>query len=183
MVDHHPMSLGHQLDLSPTAVLAVVLTTAVMYLGLVVLLRLWGARLLANPASHTMATVVVLGAIVGRASLGLEPDLEAGVLALGTVLLLMQLVGRAIERGARRPAEPLVVAGCVQADTLHRLRLTEADLWSRLRHAGVGRLSDASLVLVEPNGELSVFRGGEALERAAVRDVRGSEAFPPDLFS
>jgi hypothetical protein len=54
------MSLGDQLDLSVTALIAVVVTTAIMYLALVVLLRLWGSRLLVSPASHTMATVVVL---------------------------------------------------------------------------------------------------------------------------
>jgi uncharacterized membrane protein YcaP (DUF421 family) len=175
-------SLGDQLDLSLTSVVAVVLTTAVMYLALVVLLRVWGSRLLASPASHTMATVVVLGAIVGRASLSLEPDLEAGVLALGTVLVLMHVVGRALERGARRPAEPLVVAGRVRADSLRRLHLTETDLWSRLRSAGVGRLHGVALVLLEPSGELSVFRDGDPLDRAAVVDVRGAGAMPPELF-
>ena len=71
----------------------------------------------------------------------------------------------------------------MRADTLRRLRLTEADLWSRLCHEGVGRLRGVALVLVEPNGELSVFRVGEPLERAAVTDVRGSGAFPAGLFS
>ena len=74
------MSLGDQLALPLTSAVAVIVTTAVMYLALVLLLRVWGPRLLASPASHTMATVVVLGAIVGRASLSLEPDLERALL-------------------------------------------------------------------------------------------------------
>ena len=94
------MTLGDQLDLPTSSALAVVITTAVMYLALVLLLRVWGPRLLASPASHTMATLVVLGAIVGRASLSLEPDLESGLLALATVLVLIgkthwMLTGRA----------------------------------------------------------------------------------------
>lgn len=176
------MSLGDQLDLPMTSAVAVVVTTAVMYLALVLLLRVWGPRLLASPASHTMATVVVLGAIVGRASLSLEPDLESGILALATVLVLMYLVGIALSRGARRPAETLVVVGEVQVDVLERLHLTESDLWSRLRRAGVGTLDGVSLVLLEPGGELSVFREGDALDPAACRDVRGGEALPPVLF-
>jgi uncharacterized membrane protein YcaP (DUF421 family) len=176
------MTLGEQLDLPMTSAVAVVVTTAVMYLALVLLLRVWGPRLLVSPASHTMATVVVLGAIVGRASLSLEPDLEAGILALATVLLLMHLVGRALHRGARRPAEPLVVSGAVRFDVLARLGLTEADLWSRLRRAGVGTLEGVALVLVEPGGELSVFRDEDPLERSACRDVRGSEDLPATLF-
>jgi uncharacterized membrane protein YcaP (DUF421 family) len=176
------MSLGDQLALPLTSAVAVIVTTAVMYLALVLLLRVWGPRLLASPASHTMATVVVLGAIVGRASLSLEPDLEAGILALATVLVLMHLVGRAIRRGARRPAETLVVVGEVRRDVLGRLHLTESDLWSRLRRAGVGTLDGVALVLLEPGGELSVFRTGDVLDRAACRDVRGGDELPPVLF-
>src|SRR4051794_31216648 len=84
---------GDYLHLSSYPALAVVVTTAVMYLLLVWLLHLWGARLLANPSSHTTATMVVLGAIVGRASLGLTPDLEAGALAPGAVLVIMGALG------------------------------------------------------------------------------------------
>ncbi len=175
-------TLGDHLDLSFTSLVAVVLTTAVMYLALVLLLRVWGARLLASPASHIMATVVVLGAIVGRASLGLEPDLEAGILALGTVLVMMQVVGVALEHGARRPAEPLVVLGRIRTDNLRRLRITETDLWSRLRQAGVGRLDGTALVVLEPSGQLSVFRTGDLLERAAVADVRDGHDLPDELF-
>ncbi len=175
-------SLREHLDLSVTSLVAVVLTTAVMYLALVVLLRVWGSRLAVSPASHSMATMVVLGAIVGRASLGLEPDLEAGLFALGTVLVLMLLVGRAVESGARGQAESLVVAGRIHDDTLRRLRLTETDLWSRLRESGVGRLDEIALVILEPSGRLSVFRAGDALEPAAIADVRGADRLPPGLF-
>jgi uncharacterized membrane protein YcaP (DUF421 family) len=176
-------SLSDHLDLSFTSLVAVVVTTAVMYLALVALLRVWGPRLLTSPASHIMATVVVLGAIVGRASLGLEPDLEAGILALATVLVLMQFVGRALEHRARRPAEPLVVLGEIRADTLRRLRITETDLWSRLRQAGVGALDGLALVVMEPSGQLSVFRTEDALERSAVADVRDVQSLPRELFA
>jgi hypothetical protein len=38
------------------------------------------------------------------------------------------------------------------------------------------------LVLVEPNGELSVFRDGDRLDRVAVADVRDESSLPANLF-
>src|SRR5262249_11106363 len=142
---HH---FGDYLYLSSSPALAVVVTTALMYLLLVWVLHAWGPRLLANPSSHTTATMVVLGAIVGRASLGLDPDLEAGVLALVTVLVVMVLLGRLRPR-LRDRAEVIVLDGVIQDATLRRLGLTEGDLWSRLRQAGRGSLDGLALALLE----------------------------------
>lgn len=173
--------LGHYLDLSPAPALAVVLTTAAMYLLLVWLLHTWGPRLLANPSSHTRATTVVLGAIVGRASLGLEPDLEAGLLALGTVLVIMLALG-GLRGHPRERAEVIVLEGVLQLDTLRRLGLTEGDVWSRLRQAGRGSLDGLALVLLEPSGMMSLLADGMPLRREAVADVRGADQLPSRLF-
>lgn len=176
------MSLGSHLDLSLTSAAAVVITTAVMYLLLVLLLRTWGPRLVANPSSRTTATLVVLGAIVGRASLGLEPDLEAGVLALGTVLVVMVLLPRPGVRAGDR-VDVLVVAGELRPEALQRHGLTEADLWSRLRQSGTGSLAGVALALLEPTGQISVIAAGSPLDRRAVADVRGAESLPDSLFA
>jgi uncharacterized membrane protein YcaP (DUF421 family) len=176
------MNLGDHLDLSATSALAVVLTSAVMCLLLVLLLHQWGARLSASRSSRSTATIVVLGAVVGRASLGLQPDLEAGVLALGTVLVVMTLLG------LRRPAAPggvdaVVVAGSLRHDALRRHHLSEADVWTQLRLRGIGSLEGVALALLEPGGEISVIAAGAPLERRAVADVRDADQLPPALFT
>jgi uncharacterized membrane protein YcaP (DUF421 family) len=174
--------LADNLRLTSYPALAVVLTSAVMYLLLVWLLDRWGPRMLANPSSHTTATTVVLGAIVGRASLGLTPDLEGGVLALGTVLVTMLAVGR-FRRTPRGRAEVIVVAGVMQDDTLRRLGLVESDVWSRLRQAGRGSLEGIGLVLLEPSGVLTLLADDTPLVRDAVADVRGADRLPDALFA
>jgi uncharacterized membrane protein YcaP (DUF421 family) len=173
--------LGDYLHLSSYPALAVILTTAVMYLLLVWLLHAWGPRLLANPSSHTTATMVVLGAIVGRASLGLAPDLEAGVLALATVLLVMVALGR-LRRDQGDRAEVIVLEGVMQDHTLRRLGLTEGDVWSRLRQAGRGSLEGLALALLEPSGVVTLVVDGSPLMREALADVRGAEQLPDRLF-
>jgi len=172
---------GDYLQLSSDPALAVVLTTAVMYLLLVWLLHAWGARLLANPSSRTTATTVVLGAIVGRASLGLAPDLEAGVLALATVLIIMVALGR-LRRRPRDRAEVIVLEGVMQHGTLRRLGLSEGDVWSRVRQAGRGSLDGLALVLLEPSGVVTLLADDIALRREALADVRDAEALPDHLF-
>lgn len=170
------------LRLSTPPAIAVVLTTAVMYLLLVWLLQTWGPRLLANPSSHTTATMVVLGAVVGRTSLGPVPTLEGGVLVLATVLVVMVLLGRLRPRRRDR-AEVIVVDGVMQQATLRRLGLAEADVWSRLRQAGRGSLDGVALALLEPSGVVTLLPAGVTLHRAALADVRGADRLPDHLFT
>jgi uncharacterized membrane protein YcaP (DUF421 family) len=172
---------GDYLHLTLAPALAVVVTTAVMYLLLVWLLHAWGPRLLANPSSHTTATTVVLGAVVGRASLGLEPDLEAGVLALATVLIVMVTLGR-LRRHPRDRAEVIVLEGAMQHETLRRLGLSEGDVWSRLRQAGRGSLDGLALVLLEPSGMVTLLTDDVTLQREALADVRDADRLPARLF-
>jgi uncharacterized membrane protein YcaP (DUF421 family) len=169
------------LHLSLDPALAVVVATAVMYLLLVWLLHTWGARLLANPSSHTTATTVVLGAIVGRASLGVIPDLEAGVLALATVLIIMVVLGM-VRPHRRARAEVIVLEGVMQHRTLRRLGLTEGDVWSRLRQAGRGSLDGLALVLLEPSGVVTLLTDDIRLRREALADVRDADRLPEHLF-
>ena len=173
---------GEYLHMSSYPALAVIVTTAVMYLLLAWVLHLWGARLLANPASHTTATMVVLGAIVGRASLGLTPDLEAGVLALATVLVVMVALGR-LRGHPRDRAEVIVLEGVMQVRTLRRLGLTQGDVWSRLRQAGRGSLDGLALALLEPSGVVTLLSAEVPLMREALVDVRGAEDLPNRLFA
>lgn len=173
--DRDMESFWNDLTLSFPIALSVVVTTSVMYLLLVLFLQQYGARLFANPSPRAWATVTLLGAIVGRSSLGIEPDLEGGVLALATVLAWMSMleaVRRA--RGGRSrgtEAHVLVVDGVLQPDVLARHRLTEHELWIRLREGGRASLDGVALVVLEPTGRLSVIPTGAAVDPRALADL------------
>jgi uncharacterized membrane protein YcaP (DUF421 family) len=163
----------HDLTLTFPMAAAVVVTTAVMYLLLVLLLRAWGPRLFASTSPRAWATVTLLGAIVGRASLSVEPTLEGGVLALGTVLVVMLLL-QSVRRAGHGPdpsAHALVVNGELQPDALARHHLSERELWIRLRATGRASLADVALVVLEPTGQLSVIPRGATIDPRAVADV------------
>lgn len=167
-------NLSDFLTVSTSAVVAVVITTAAMYVAFSLLLRRWGQRLFAHTTSVTWAAAAVVAAIVGRTSLGLQPTLETGLAALATLLVLERLAGVWWPRP--HLAVPLVVSGELQAEGMQRLRFEEAALWSVLRERGIGSLTEVAVAAVEPSGRVSVLRTGTPLDPAALSGLEPTPA-------
>ena len=53
-----------------------------------------GQRIFASPSSLDLAVVSVIGAMVGRATMGRNPTLTGGAIALATLLVCEHLAGR-----------------------------------------------------------------------------------------
>ncbi|ANS77778.1 hypothetical protein SGUI_0382 [Serinicoccus hydrothermalis] len=173
--------LWHYIGITPAGAIAVVLSTITIYFVFGAVLRLWGQRLYSSPRSLDLAIVTVLGAIVGRSTMGHVPTLTGGLIALGT-LAGLEVTFRNLRRlplpqldpQSRARAAVLVVAGKVQNDALRSYGLTMPMLWSSLRQAGVSHLSQAALVVLEPNGQISVVRAGQAIHPRALLGVKGA---------
>ncbi len=170
--------LQFYLGITPLGALAVVISTAVLYLAFAAFLERWGQRLFASPSSLDLAVVTVLGAIVGRAILGRVPTLTAGVLALGTLIGIEGVYGR-LRRSERRReqrhrAVAVMVRGRVDRAVLRHYRVDESAVWAALRAAGVRHPHQAALVVLEASGKFSVMSGGEAIHPAMLTGVRGA---------
>lgn len=168
------------LTISPIEVVATIISTVVMYLVMVLLIRVLGQRLIASLSSFDVAAVVAFGAIIGRASLGEDPRLMSGIVALCTLVLIQAIVGavRATRFGANAVAvKPvLLMAGTRRIDAnLRRCHITEAELRSRLRLAGVCHPDDVAAVIFEPSGGISVLRSDSPLWDELLVDVIGAE--------
>ncbi|SDG78497.1 hypothetical protein SAMN04489810_1286 [Microbacterium pygmaeum] len=168
------------LTISPLEVLATIIATIAMYLVMVVLIRVLGQRLIASLSSFDVAAVVAFGAIIGRASLGQEPRLMTGVVALCTLVLIQAVVGaiRSTAFGARVVAvKPvLLMAGSTPIEAnLRRCHISHAELRSRIRLAGVGHPDEIAAVVFEPSGTVSVLRAGIPLSDDLFVDVIGAE--------
>ena len=175
--------LWFYLGITPAAALGVVISTLVMYFLFGGVLRLWGQRLYSSPRSVDLAVVTVLGAIVGRSTLGRVPTLAGGLLALGTLLgtevafhglrrLPLPQLRRATPPRAR--AAVLVVDGKVRGDALHTYGLTLPVLWSPMRQAGISHPSQVALAVLEPRGRISVLRTGQPIHPRALMGVKGA---------
>lgn len=181
--------LWHYVGITGPAAVGVVLSTIVIYFVFGAVLRLWGQRLWSSPRSLDLAVVTVLGAIVGRSTMGHVPTLAGGLLALGT-LASLELVFRGLRKlplprlrqpGAGGRAVVLAVDGRVRNEALQRYGLTLPMLWSALRQAGVSHPSQTALVILEPSGRISVLRAGQPIHPRALMGVRGAHAVQQQL--
>ncbi|AXH95258.1 DUF421 domain-containing protein [Ornithinimicrobium avium] len=177
------LDLSYYLGITRGGAVAVVISTVVLYFAFGGLLRLWGQRLYSSPRSVDLAVATVLGAIVGRSTIGHIPTLAGGLIALGT-LAALELFFRFLRRlpipKLRRPQTPsargvvLAVGGKVRADTMRTYGLTMPVLWSALRQAGVSHPSQVALAVLEPRGRISVLRTGQPIHPSALTGVRGA---------
>ncbi|UTT68766.1 phosphatase PAP2 family protein [Arthrobacter sp. DNA4] len=175
--------MWEELTLTPQQALEVVLSTVGMYLALVVLVRMLGQRVLARVASSDLATIVALGAVIGRAALGYTPTLGAGLLALLSLFGMQAVTGhlkrwRVAERFLLNRPVLLMSGGTIIHQNLHKVHLTEADLWPTLRLAGVRNLDEVACVVLETTGEISVLRLGVDLDPRILADVPWTDSQP-----
>ena len=171
--------LGYYLGIHPWGAIATVVATALLYFSFAWVLRLRGQRIFSSPSSLDLAVVSVIGAIVGRATMGRNPTLVGGAIALATLLLCEHLAGRVRravgDESRRHRAVAVVVDGQVDHEALRSLGVDETALWSALRTSGVGSADDAALVVLEPHGQFSVLRAGTLIDDGALTGVRGAD--------
>lgn len=184
------------LGITGAGALSVVIASTVLYVGYSALLSLWGPRLFLSPSTLSLSLLTVLGAVTARAMLGHFPTLGGALVAILTLVLLESALGRlrhasrvataSGRRGkVRRPRHrPIVVMvdGHVIARTLAVVRLTEEELFARLRQSGLRHREEAALVIVEPRGTLTIVRRGTTIDRALLADVRGASQLPGHLI-
>ncbi len=169
-----------QLTITPAETLATIVATVVLYLTMVAMIRLLGQRMISSLSSFDVAAVIAFGSILGRATLGDRPRLMSGIVALCTLVAIQALVGqiRTTRAGAQIVAvKPvLLMAGSRSIEAnMRRCHVTEAELRSRLRLAGIGDPGEVAAVIFEPSGGISVLRRGVPLSSALLADVVGAE--------
>lgn len=172
------------LTISPAQAAAVVLSAVGMYGAFLVLVRVFGARVLARMSTFDFVVTLMLGAIAGRVILGDTPVLEAGVLGLGTLLMLEVAVGklRTIPRLHRwlTPAPIFILeGGRVLEDGLRRAHITIDEVAGALRTQGIRHLDEVAYGIFEPTGAISLLRIGRDVDDRLLTDVVRPEVGPP----
>jgi len=140
----------------------VAVSTALIYLSVVVGLRIGEQRTLAEMRSYDFAVAVALGSIIGRTATAARPSYVQGLAAVVVLLMLHRLVSivRIRSRLARRlldrrPVE-LVRNGEVLADGLIDAHLSESDLSMLLRVRGIHGPRQVQVAFLEASGAISV---------------------------
>jgi uncharacterized membrane protein YcaP (DUF421 family) len=155
-----------------------------IYAALLVLTRITGLRSFSKMSSFDFAITVALGSVVASTILAEDPSILVGAFGLAVLYGLQFLLSRfrrlteAVERLVDN--EPLVVMAGeeVLSDHLDQTRMTEDDLRSKLRMAGVTHPSQILAVIFETTGDVSVITTSDDIDPWLFEDVRGAEKIP-----
>lgn len=179
--------VGERLWIEPGHAVAVVVSAVGIYLAFLVLVRIFGARVLAGMGTFDVVVVITIGAVAGRVILGHPPTLAAGVIGLACLFAMEAGFGEARRtlRGARwinAGAVVLMAGGEVLMENLRAAHVTRSELSAALRHAGVRHHGEVACVVFESTGRISVLRRGELLAPGLLTGVRDADRIPAQLF-
>lgn len=169
---------------SGTSLLMILLSGVGIYVALLLFTRLAGLRSFSKMSSFDFAITVALGSVIATTLLTEDPPLLAGAFGLAVLYGIQYMVSRsrrstrAMERLVDN--EPLLVmAGDrVLSEHLDRTRMTEDDLRSKLRAAGITHSRQVLAVIVETTGDVAVIQTGEEIDPWLFEEVRGAERLP-----
>ncbi len=139
-----------------------VLRTAVVYVAIVVLLRIFGKRELAQLNSFDLVVLLLLSNVVQNAVIGPDNSLWGGLLGATTLLFLNMVVVRVVKRWpwldrlfeGKRNA--IVTNGRYDEHELARLGLRHGDVETALRRQGADSVREVKLASIYPGGAIVV---------------------------
>ncbi len=154
--------IGQSMFHLPLPVLEKVLRPAIVYVVLVVFLRLFGKRELAQLNPFDLVVLLSLSNTVQNAIIGEDNSVTGGVIGAFALLtinwLVMWLLYRTPAMNKAMEGEPatLIRDGKVDVAACKRERLTREELITALNRNGFNEPEDVALCVLEPNGTFFV---------------------------
>jgi uncharacterized membrane protein YcaP (DUF421 family) len=139
----------------------VVLRASAIFLLLFVVLRLLGKRQLGQMTPFEFVGLVVLGDFVQQAVTHNDTSMTAALLAVSTfgfwslVLGWISYRSKAMRRLLEGQPRILIQDGKMLDAVLERDKITEAEVLSEMRLAGIGQLEQVQWGILEPSGKIS----------------------------
>jgi uncharacterized membrane protein YcaP (DUF421 family) len=146
----------------PLPVLEKILRPVVVYLFLVLFLRLFGKRELAQLNPFDLVVLLSLSNTVQNAIIGPDNSVTGGVIGAFSLLAINWLLTRLLFKLPKVDAElegtktVLVRHGAVDAAALKKETMTEMELLSVIHKQGLNDVSEVEICVLEPNGSFYV---------------------------
>ena len=169
------------LTTTATTLFMVLLSGLGIYTALLLLTRLTGLRSFSKMSSFDFAITVAFGSVIASTILAEDPPLLAGVAALAVLYGIQYAVSKtrrlfAVVEHVVDNEPLLVMAGeTILSDHLDEARMTEDDLRSKLRLAGVSHPGQVLAVVFETTGDVSVVKTSDAVDPWVFANVRGAD--------
>ena len=135
-------------------------------------------------SSFDFSLTVALGTIIASTVIAKDPSLIVGAFALVVIYGIQFFVSstRRLSSTVRWVVdnEPLLVmvGEEVLSEHLNKARMTEDDLRSKLRMAGITHPKQVLAVVFETTGDVSVLKTSDEVTPWLFEDVRGTEHLP-----
>ena len=142
----------------------IVLRASAIFLLLFVLLRLFGKRQLGQMTPFEFVALVVVGDFVQQAITHNDFSITAGILAVTTFGFWSLVLGWVSYRSdsMRRLLEGqpriLIQDGKLLETVLERDKITQAEVLSEMRLAGIAQLHEVQWGILEPSGKISFLK-------------------------
>lgn len=162
----------------------IAISTPLMLLTIIAVVRAIGLRSFSKMSSFDFAATVATGSILAGVA-ATSSSLPNGIVAVAVLLVTQRVIAIARQRtswGQVVDNEPLLLLanGHIIEENLLQSRVTENDLRAKLREANVLRWADARAVVLESTGDISVLHGGSgAIEEDLLSDVLDGSRYRP----
>jgi uncharacterized membrane protein YcaP (DUF421 family) len=153
--------LDHMFTL-PLPILEKLLRPVIVYLVLVVLLRLFGKRELAQLNPFDLVVLLSLSNTVQNAIIGDDNSISGGVIGAISLLTINWIVVRILYNSPKLThmiegsSTELVCNGTINQQALKKESLTEEELLEAIHRQGFERLDQVGSCVLEPNGTFLV---------------------------
>ncbi len=150
-----------------------------MVLGTIAYTRIVGLRTFSKMSSFDFAITVATGSIIGGTILSTSSGYSVGngLLAIGAMLAVQATiaVGRRrftpVSAAADNTPRLLMVGTRMVEENLREARVTEGDVYAKLREANVLRMEEVRAVVLETTGDISVLHGDDEIDLEVMTGV------------
>jgi uncharacterized membrane protein YcaP (DUF421 family) len=146
----------------------IVVRASVMFMVIYLFVRLLGKRELGQMTPFELIAVVVIGDLIQQGITQADTSLVGALLAVSTFLFWalvfswLSYLSPRIESVLEGEPRVLVRNGELLRNNLHRDRVTQREIESEMRLAGIASLHDVGWALLEPGGKISFIRRDDA---------------------
>ncbi|MHA6803677.1 DUF421 domain-containing protein [Salinifilum ghardaiensis] len=165
------------------------ISTVGVYLALILFSRIAGLRSFAEMTNFDFAATIIFGSMSATTAVSTSTSLVQGVVALAVLFAVQALIAylrrtKRIERAV--DSRPLLLMDGTEVLTgnLARARMSDDDLRSKLRLAGVVRSEQVAAVVLETTGTVSVLTvdgQGRPLDPRLLQSVSGADRLRSEL--
>jgi uncharacterized membrane protein YcaP (DUF421 family) len=161
-----------------TELVDVALVSILTFTLIVIYTRLAGLRSLAKMTSVDFVTTLAIGSLVASLILPTKFSIASGCFAIFAVYALQlgssyfRAHSSLYRKASSNSPKILVTDGVVDTKMLKKVKLSEADLISKLREANVLEMSKVRYVVFESTGDVSVLHGDSSVDDYLLSDIR-----------